>query len=116
PFVLRSPHTASFLILRPTPPALYTFPTRRSSDLSRVESFWDIAPFLAEPPLCLDLDSAARALRAELERAVDAALVSDVPLGVLRSEEHTLNSSHRTISYAVFCLKKKNVLHAQSCP
>src|SRR5207248_9541005 len=25
-----------------------------------------------------------------------------------RSEEHTLNSSHRTISYAVFCLKKKN--------
>src|SRR5207248_8875001 len=25
----------------------------------------------------------------------------------VRSEEHTLNSSHRTISYAVFCLKKK---------
>src|SRR5438132_10282827 len=26
---------------------------------------------------------------------------------VLRSEEHTLNSSHTVISYAVFCLKKK---------
>src|SRR5256885_13235428 len=26
----------------------------------------------------------------------------------LRSEEHTLNSSHLVISYAVFCLKKKN--------
>src|SRR5438094_7771602 len=25
----------------------------------------------------------------------------------IRSEEHTSNSSHRTISYAVFCLKKK---------
>src|SRR2546426_9290382 len=25
-----------------------------------------------------------------------------------RSEEHTLNSSHLVISYAVFCLKKKN--------
>src|SRR3712207_8928874 len=25
----------------------------------------------------------------------------------LRSEEHTLNSSHANISYAVFCLKKK---------
>src|SRR5258708_27195809 len=25
-----------------------------------------------------------------------------------RSEEHTLNSSHQIISYAVFCLKKKN--------
>src|SRR2546422_7019290 len=27
-----------------------------------------------------------------------------------RSEEHTLNSSHGYISYAVFCLKKKNKL------
>src|SRR5207248_8018750 len=27
--------------------------------------------------------------------------------GPLRSEEQRLNSSHRTISYAVFCLKKK---------
>src|SRR5688500_19983656 len=26
---------------------------------------------------------------------------------VVRSEEHTLNSSHLVISYAVFCLKKK---------
>src|SRR5688572_31691069 len=25
----------------------------------------------------------------------------------IRSEEHTLNSSHSQISYAVFCLKKK---------
>ena len=25
-----------------------------------------------------------------------------------RSEEHSLNSSHSSISYAVFCLKKKN--------
>src|SRR2546427_5416559 len=28
-------------------------------------------------------------------------------LVVIRSEEHTLNSSHSQISYAVFCLKKK---------
>src|SRR2546430_8686465 len=28
-------------------------------------------------------------------------------LGAGRSEEHTLNSSHSQISYAVFCLKKK---------
>src|SRR2546426_9094713 len=26
-----------------------------------------------------------------------------------RSEEHTLNSSHLVISYAVFCLKKKKI-------
>ena len=30
-----------------------------------------------------------------------------------RSEEHTLNSSHITISYAVFCLKKKNTQTTQ---
>src|SRR5947208_4714559 len=29
-------------------------------------------------------------------------------LDVLRSEEHTSDSSHQIISYAVFCLKKKN--------
>src|SRR5208337_5150289 len=29
-----------------------------------------------------------------------------------RSEEHTLNSSHRCISYAVFCLKKKKKKNA----
>src|SRR5699024_11393985 len=28
-----------------------------------------------------------------------------------RSEEHRLNSSHVSISYAVFCLKKKNDSH-----
>src|SRR6266571_3362490 len=28
-----------------------------------------------------------------------------------RSEEHTSNSSHMSISYAVFCLKKKNPAH-----
>src|SRR2546430_10097550 len=30
------------------------------------------------------------------------------PAGRARSEEHTLNSSHSQISYAVFCLKKKS--------
>src|SRR3712207_6930754 len=29
------------------------------------------------------------------------------PARTKRSEEHTLNSSHANISYAVFCLKKK---------
>src|SRR3712207_8705399 len=33
----------------------------------------------------------------------------------LRSEEHTLNSSHANISYAVFCLKKKkSIIHELS--
>src|SRR5690625_7106085 len=32
----------------------------------------------------------------------------ELRLDRLRSEEHTSNSSHVAISYAVFCLKKKN--------
>src|SRR5947209_16095232 len=31
------------------------------------------------------------------------------PDPVVRSEEHTSNSSHANISYAVFCLKKKSL-------
>ena len=52
---------------------------------SRVTPFWDLAPFLAGPPLALDLETATRELRHALERAVDAALVSDVPVGVFLS-------------------------------
>src|SRR5256886_8724960 len=32
-----------------------------------------------------------------------------------RSEEHRLNSSHSQISYAVFCLKKKNIKTLLQC-
>src|SRR3989454_4691703 len=32
---------------------------------------------------------------------------------ILRSEEHTLNSSHLVISYAVFCLKKKKKINSR---
>src|SRR5256885_7259013 len=40
--------------------------------------------------------------------AANSRSVSRSPITALeRSEEHTLNSSHLVISYAVFCLKKK---------
>src|SRR5262245_12563474 len=45
---------------------------------SRLEAFWELAPLLAVAPLSVDLDAAAALLRHELERAVEAALVSDV--------------------------------------
>jgi len=51
----------------------------------RADRYWDVAPFLAAPPLELSLEDAAAALRGHLARAVEAALVSDVPLGVLLS-------------------------------
>src|SRR5205823_5427960 len=50
-----------------------------------VDRYWEVAPLLAAPALALDLDAAAETLRAHLERAVRAALVSDVPLGIFLS-------------------------------
>ena len=50
-----------------------------------VDRYWEVAPLLAAPPLALDLEAAAEALRAHLARAVRAALVSDVPLGLFLS-------------------------------
>src|SRR5207253_6551921 len=50
----------------------------------------------------------AIALEDEIRRESHAAIVQLHGYGVRRSEEHTLNSSHVAISYAVFCLKKKN--------
>src|SRR5437016_3348339 len=52
---------------------------------ARADRYWEVAPFLAAPPLPLGLDDAAAELRAHLVRAVRAALVSDVPLGVFLS-------------------------------
>src|SRR5581483_77787 len=49
------------------------------------DRYWEVAPLLAAPAADLDFDGAARALRGHLERAVRAALVSDVPLGVFLS-------------------------------
>jgi asparagine synthase (glutamine-hydrolysing) len=49
------------------------------------DRYWEVAPLLAAPAADLDFDGAARALRAHLERAVRAALVSDVPVGVFLS-------------------------------
>src|SRR5689334_24702047 len=38
--------------------------------------------------------------------------VIPVTLGIVDRKSTRLNSSHSSISYAVFCLKKKNNLHA----
>src|SRR3712207_7900076 len=56
--------------------------------------------------------AAARATgEAERARAEAGALAARIEAAeadiTARSEEHTLNSSHANISYAVFCLKKK---------
>src|SRR5881394_593885 len=60
---------------------VHSFPTRRSSDLRLAEAYGDQVAFTLEEPVWLGP----------------------------RSEEHTSElQSHHPISYAVFCLKKKN--------
>ena len=50
-----------------------------------LDRYWQLPALLCAPPLALDLDTAARGLRSALERAVTAALTSDVPVGIFLS-------------------------------
>src|SRR5437763_9070085 len=64
------------------PLVLHPFPTRRSSDLVLLRRQYDVAPLWPrQAPFYLQLGKDRKSTR--------------------------LNSSHRCISYAVFCLKKK---------
>src|SRR5207248_9032039 len=98
------------------PPALHSFPTRRSSDLARAGKH-----VFVEKPLGLDVREAERAVRECAEHRVTLAvgynwrfqpalvearrMLEDARLGKLLQDRKStrLNSSHRTISYAVFC-------------
>src|SRR5205085_12390029 len=94
---------------------LHSFPTRRSSDLLRLE---DLLAALAQLFLAarhervgLDHPRQPPRLRRPTERerqALQGPLHRQVQLGVAEDRKSTrLNSSHSQISYAVFCLKKK---------
>src|SRR5207248_9620579 len=52
----------------------------------------------------------------EMAKRIERVLTNDPGMGVARDRKSTrLNSSHRTISYAVFCLKKKNKKRKERC-
>src|SRR5437879_11021935 len=75
------------------PPDLHSFPTRRSSDLS------------LEGKTLIDASSGNLGTAVAM---VGASYGVKVRLLVSKDRKSTrLNSSHRCISYAVFCLKKK---------
>src|SRR5207248_3713709 len=86
-----------FLHCSPPHPALPSFPTRRSSDL-------DDQPH----PIAVPFQQVRRQLQRQpgLARAPCARQREEARR--LDRKSTRLNSSHRTISYAVFCLKKKN--------
>src|SRR5437764_11058281 len=81
--------------------ALHSFPTRRSSDLGIV----------LPAPLNSRVRSAPSPLRVGPPPPLSPAAGARGGGGPTRSGDRKstrLNSSHRCISYAVFCLKKKN--------
>src|SRR5690348_18424660 len=78
-------------------PDLHPFPTRRSSDLTIVAVA--VPPFTNGVRSILHLESCASELNVSAQPARSK--------HALRSEEHTSEPSHPSISYAGFCLKKK---------
>src|SRR5207248_10934054 len=95
------------------PPHLHSFPTRRSSDLVAAVDRADVAR--RQPEVGEARRSAADTVvelvefEAPAGRRVDDRGRARIPRSIDADRKSTrLNSSHRTTSYAVFCLKKKN--------
>src|SRR5437773_9749699 len=87
------------------PPRSTLFPTRRSSDLDGDERQLDGVVDLDQVRVALQLGK-----QDVLQGDGEVGLLAEVlVVGAERDRKSTrLNSSHITISYAVFCLKKKN--------
>src|SRR5207244_13607548 len=88
-----------------------SFPTRRSSAL-----FYLSRDMAAEAKAVLDVTIADSPPNAEdptplVLRAAANILMGRPEQGLKRSEEHTSDSSHQIISYAVFCLRIKSNKH-----
>src|SRR5207245_9004740 len=90
---------------------LHSFPTRRSSDLGQGRERDDRGPATERP---LTRVSGGQRGRARVVRA--RALPNGAPPRLQDRKSTRLNSSHGSISYAVFCLKKKrNKEHNNDC-
>src|SRR5690606_41919965 len=107
---------AAFLLARYRAlPHLPSFPTRRSSDLVLAVKPQMMADALGELPVLKDtlvVSVAAGTMISTFEGAFPGAAIVRVmpntPAAIGDRKSTRLNSSHVKISYAVFCLKKKN--------
>src|SRR5690606_39886552 len=90
---------------------LHSFPTRRSSDLG-VVSLGEMTDRAGREAMAFATDSTASGLERRHVLFVDpddgAVLAYEEILTGEDRKSTRLNSSHVKISYAVFCLKKKN--------
>src|SRR5699024_12512336 len=91
---------------------LHSFPTRRSSDLEVMGQFFKVAKQVFQPT---SIDEACQQIRDQVRAYMTVAIEERATMQVVKeaigsSEDRKstrLNSSHVSISYAVFCLKKK---------
>src|SRR5688500_19084950 len=91
---------------------IHSFPTRRSADLGRMLAWFGVAAgavylIFAGGAWWGIYSSTLRTITMVIA-AVALSSWAIVAIRRPRSEEHSLNSSHLVISYAVFCLKKNN--------
>src|SRR5207248_11461171 len=104
-YVCRLCPCSSFVHAYAPPPDLHSFPTRRSSDLAQ-----GLAAVQQN-----DLTRALTGVQEKLTRKPADPILLYLQADILAQQgvepgdrkSTRLNSSHRTISYAVFCLKKK---------
>src|SRR5699024_11492051 len=105
-----------FVSLAPHTPILLSFPTRRSSDLLPDSAFKasDLLLLLQMPEIMEKFHFEENDLSlihfwihdANIKQAIDGQHLTD-ELQTPDRKSTRLNSSHVSISYAVFCLKKK---------
>src|SRR5207248_11499701 len=91
-------------------PHLHSFPTRRSSDLTRDQFAIGISYVDRDITRCAKaLSTHRQKVTVQCQAVGQKTQLTDAAKHIRRDRKSTrLNSSHRTISYAVFCLKKKN--------
>src|SRR5207249_11716403 len=106
----------AILLYYATHPALHSFPTRRSSDLDTTLPLAELQ-MLAEKLTTIPANFkihprvekiiADRRLMGQGKMPVDWGMAENLAYASLQDRKSTrLNSSHVSISYAVFCLKK----------
>src|SRR3712207_8804880 len=100
------------MIRRPPRSTLFPYTTLFRSDLAGLRGVEEAQPVLVAAPGAGLLDLRPRALQLHGgPRHDDCAALGPVRVDALDRKSTRLNSSHANISYAVFCLKKKKMLH-----
>src|SRR3712207_8019989 len=97
-------HGGFLMIRRPPRSTLFPYTTLFRSALN------ELGVDVLEAGFAIALPGDFESVRAISERfGKDGPVIASLSRAAPRSEEHTSDSSHANISYAVFCLKKKNI-------